>query len=338
MKVICTEKNKVKHWFEAIHKTQLFESSSLRGLGSSPTVKEPVVALQAVILDSPTPIQALRTWLFKQCRAGQDTLVLDLGEQQWSKSDLAELLSWVESSAQTIHILKLGEAALDLEAFAYLVEWQQQTAVNVNEWDLGNMVVTLPRARILAQLCDNMGGKGKINFSQSYWDSTQMKVWLWSCKQGINCNRITLGAMRCPAESIDMLMMHCMLPSSKLEVFSTGTTLLSERALGSLLAGIRDKAVTIQACVLCRQHFSKNNSALLLDVLLNSGSLQRVALMECLLDTYDWPEASAAKAKVKKVYLETDIEYSKDDTLKKLISLGYKEERKLTEHKVWLTQ
>ena len=90
--------------------------------------------------------------------------------------------------------------------------------------------------------------------------------------------------------------------------------------------------------MLCRQHFSKNNSALLLDVLLNSGSLQRVALMECLLDTYDWPEASAAKAKVKKVYLETDIEYSKDDTLKKLISLGYKEERKLTEHKVWLTQ
>lgn len=274
--------SQAESWRLHLDATGVFLSSQLPSTLPSFQPSDPLT-LEMVVFDKPLNEDTFSKLATSHISFSSDLTILDLGSQEWSLPHMQALLHWMKPTLKRIQMLKLANASLSLDALRLLIQFFQDHTINIDTVDFGAMQMSLPRVDLLATLVSSPSMKvKKIDFGHSRWSMSHMKSFLWSVtKLGYNIQRVALSSIECPAVGVDLLVKHMVCLSSDLRVLSAGITPLSDSSHTLILQALLLDQTKLKACVFSYQCFSSANTKLLWQVIRQSTSLERLALMQC---------------------------------------------------------
>ncbi|MEC8382875.1 MAG: hypothetical protein VXZ73_00340 [Pseudomonadota bacterium] len=327
-------------WSGHVQDTGLFLSSLVPANCEKLFAGTPI-AIDSICFDAPMRIEVLDCILNRVLVAQSRIALLDFGVHDWSLDNLMTFLGRLHN-IEHIRYLKLGEARFSLDAWRALGTWLNDHGVTIESLDLGAMSMSLPRVQILSSLCASQSiALDKLDFGSSLWDMTHMRAFMWAfANDGYGLKRVSLSAMTCSAVGLELLIHHMLCLSESLTIFSTGVTILSDKALDKLLTAVLRAGSNLQACIISSQSFNANNTKLLWDIITHAKHLKRMALMDCQWYQHVLDESVQLDSSLSlpKLYLEHQSCPNAKQLITMLENHGYVIEKQLGEEgsRVWL--
>lgn len=331
---------KIDSWINGISKTGIMRTSAIPDLNNlNRQNKDAHILVEAIDFNQHIcPNHFQKVIELKELKLDNTLAMLDFGVQKVDSSLLKELLAWMDSHNVKIKQLNLATLANSGQAWRYLVDWMLKTKCEIQSIDLGKMKMNLSRTKDIVTLLQEPDVNiGRLDFGASQWGFCEVKAFLWmgGLSKSSALNRLALGDAKFCRNGLRLLMKHMALPSSQIQVFSSGVVEIPGKDLGELIEHVCLGRSDFLSIVLSNQTLDEQRSTAIAKLISTETTLKNLALVNCWYD-HSALMASLGKGKVENLYIEAITAGQIQQLITSFVDRGYRVERQVTRHRVSL--